>query len=279
VVGWILVRGSGNSSPEVPDPGTKARPNPKDQLPEKVRDPRAVLRFDHDSYLTLKPGEVKLAPLEADRDLVAVFDVTPTDGPIQATTFVAMNVLELSPQDQANLDRSFRDIRQQTTSIIHCEAKPGDVVACIVRSASNKEVTARIRTRWWSLAEPPPPGPPYPNDDVTKTHLVPPGQCVQQIMRASKSTKWIVEVTPKDGEVYAAMMKIDDTAALGDDPGALSDTDKSRLRESVRMVQAPRTEPLSADLRFGESGYFILLNRSEKFVTVELRTRVGTAAR
>ena len=101
---------------------------------------------------------------------------------------------------------------------------------------------------------------------------IPPGQSLSLFQGTEKPTTWIVEVTPKDGEVYAAMLKVES-------PVAFSDAEKARLINSLSKVTTLQTMPLSRTIGVGEIVGCGILNRGDRTVTVEIRSRRGEAAK
>jgi hypothetical protein len=261
-----LFLGGGSGAPEAP-----AQKDPLAGLPSRVRDPKAVLREDHDTFASLEPGEARVLHVEADRDLVAVFEIFPTTGPVQAAATTVKSI-EITPEEEGRLAGAYREVRPKASLLLHCEAKSGEIGECFIRNPGKESVTARVRLRWWSLGEPPPPAPPGPNDDVTKVETIPPGERLEVFNHAARSGKWVVEVTPKEGTVRAAMMTVESI-------GRLSDAEQKRLSSSLVTVSAPRTEVLKQSTRIGGVSYFLVLNPGEKPVTVEIRMRVGAAAK
>jgi hypothetical protein len=250
-----------------PDPDSPARKTSPSDLPARVRDPRAVLRDDQDAFAHLEPGETRVMHVEADRDLVAVLNVFPTTGAVQVATML-VRTIELTPEEENALERSYREVRPKNTVQLHQEAKAGEVVECFVRNPGAQPVGLRIRLRWWSLGEPPPPREP---EELTKTETIPPGERLEAYFQAGKSSEWAIDVTPKIGAVKVTLLEAESCP--------LGDAERSRVPGSMILVPAPHSETLKRRVRIGRTLYFCVLNPGTLPVTVDLKYRLTGVVR
>ena len=258
--------GSGSSAKEAEE-----KRSPNAALPARTRDPNAVLREDRDTFANLEPGETKVLHVEADRDMIAVLEVFASSGVVRAAAMTIKGIV-LTPVDDERLKRIYRDARSGAPLMVHSEARAGEIVGCYVQNPGAEAIRTRIRLRWWSLGEPPPPPPPNPNDDTTKTHTIPAGESIEIFLVASKSSDFRIDVTPKGGMVKAAMMPVESMEEL-------TDQEKDRLKLRLTNVPAPHTESFHQATRIGQTIFCVIYNPGNAPVIVEVRNRVGAAAR
>jgi hypothetical protein len=277
---FVLTPGKG--APPEPSPQkmtTAAKRDPLAGLPEKVRDPKAQLGEDRETYVTLQPGQTSGMPLKADRLLVAVFDVTPTDGSVLAAAMIVKNTETLTPAEDSALGRMMREVKKGTTSIVSCDADALNLVGCFVRNAGEKSTTVRVRIRWWGLGEPPPPAAapePAAGDDRTETKTLQPGQMIEMLIVTDRPSRGIIDITPEAGTVSAAMIKLKASEEARDD---ISPAEKKEIVSQLQDVSAPATWTRSYTSKPGDGHYCVIMNRGDKPTTYKLRHRTGSEAK
>ena len=283
IAAYFVFATSNSAQPEqsARKPNTPTKRDPLAGLPEKVRNPRAQLGEDRETYVTLQPGQTSGAPLKADRPLVAVFDVTPTNGSILAAAMIVKSVGTITPSEDSALGRLMRQVEKGTASIVTCEAEAGDLVGCFVRNAGDKPTTVRVRVRWWGLAEPPsaPPAPSAPDlpptgDDRTQIKTLLPGQKIEMLITTDKPSQGIIDITPEAGTVSAALIKLKDIQ--GED---ISDADKKETMSQLQDISVPGTWSKAYSCKPGDAHYCVIINRGNQPTTYKLRHRTGSEAK
>jgi hypothetical protein len=278
---FVLTPGKGTPPEQSAQKTTTAtKRDPLAGLPEKVRDPKAQLGEDRETYVTLQPGQTSGTPLKADRLLVAVFDVTPTDGTVLAGAMIVKSLGTITPAEDAALGRIMREVKKGATSIVSCDADARDLVGCFVRNAGDKPTTVRVRVRWWGLAEPPPPtsapDPPATGDDRTETKTLLPGQMIEMLIVTDKPSRGIIDVTPEAGVVSAAMIKLKASEGARED---ISAEEKKEIVSQLQDISAPGTWTKTYTCKPGDAHYCVIMNRGDKPTTYKLRHRTGSEAK
>ena len=254
------------SEPVLVSAGPVASRDPLAGLPAKVRDPKAQLGEDQDTYLNVEPGAIRSYSLEADRHLIAVYDVTPTDGTILAAAMKARSIVSMTPEELGAFEQSAVEIRKGTTRIVHCEANNREQVGLFLKNKGTKPVNARVRKRWWGLEE----QAPEPAMEVkSDKDLIPPGEEIEMLIVSDRRTKGLIEIIPSAGTISAALI------ALGKN-GDLDEAEMKKKAESqLRDVTAPGVHRLEFRHNIGESSYCLIRNRGDKFAAIERRLHTG----
>jgi hypothetical protein len=243
-----------------------ARRDPFAGLPEKVRDPKAQLGEDYDTYLNVDPGAIRSYSLEADRHLVAVFDVTPTDGSVFAVAKTTRSVISMTPAEAAAFDQSALEIRKGITSILHCEANDREQVGLFLKNKGAKPVNVRVRRRWWGLEEQ---APESKMEVRSEKKLVPPGGEIEMLISADRRSKGMIEIIPSAGVISVALVAVEKRG------GDNIDVEKKKAESQLSDVTSPGVYRQEFRHQMGDGSYFLMRNRGDKFAAFELRVHTG----
>lgn len=261
VAAYVLL---GKSHEAATDHAVAPKRDPLAGLPAKVRDPKAQLGEDQDMYVNVDPGSTRSFSLEADRAMVAVFDVTPTDGSVFAEARKVQSILTMTPAEAAAFDRSATEVRKGVTSIVHCEAVAQEQVGLFLKNKGTKVVNVRVRKRWWGLEE----QAPEPAMEVrTEEKTVPPGGQVEILFHADRRSKGMIEVIPGTGVVSVGMIDLRG--------GAIGDAEKKQVESQLSSVTAPSVYRREFTFNIGDGAYGIIRNTGEKLAIIQIRYHSG----
>jgi hypothetical protein len=255
-----------SSNDAAPEPVAIPRRDPLAGLPAKVRDPKAQLGEDQDSYVSVEPGAVRAYSLEADRALIAVYDVTPTDGTVFAVAMKTKSSVSMTPEQAAAVDQSAVEIRKGSTSILHCEAANLELVGLFLKNKGSKRVNVRVRRRWWGLEE----QAPEPKMELhTRKEIFPPGGDIEMLISADRRSKGLLEIIPSMGTISVALIPVPNSG----------DVSNEKLKEEARArlsdVTAPGIHRIEYHHNPGDGSYCLIRNRGDKIAVVEIRHHTG----
>jgi hypothetical protein len=260
---WALGRRD-SSQDAAPSTGTTRR-DPMAGLPAKARDPKAQLGEDQDFYVNVEPGTTRSMSLEADRAMVAAFDVTPTDGSVLAAAIKVQSIVSMSAAEDAALDRVAVEVRRGTTSIVHCEAVAQEQIGLFLKNKGSKTVNVRVRRRWWGLEEQ---TPEPPMEVHTEEKTLYPGGEFEILIHADRRSKGILEVIPGSGTVSVAMIKLKNGIDI-------SDSEKREAESRLHNFTAPTVSRNEYVHNIGDASYCIIRNRGEKVAVFQIRYHTG----
>jgi hypothetical protein len=248
----------------VPSNGTTKR-DPLSGLPLKLRDPKAQLGEDQDSYVNVEAGATRSMALEADRAMVAAFDITPTDGSVFAAALKVRSILSMNLEEAGAFDRSAIEVRRGTTSIVHCEAIAQEQIGLFLKNKGSKTVNVRVRRRWWGLEE----QAREPKMDVrTEEKTLIPGGGLEILVRADRRSKGVIEVVPGTGTVSVAVIALKS-------PDDISESEKREAESRLSDVTAPGIYRREYVHNIGDASYCIIRNRGEKVAVFQIRHHSG----